>query len=88
MKVLKNSVKTVLKTILETTKDDFQATLPTWCDVVKISAENETIEFLTIDEFQDNPTLSKVLKLKNKQSTVIGDDIYIMLIDITALDDK
>lgn len=78
-----------LKEILER-KDDSISTLPQWCDIVKISPNNYdgTIEYMTVDEIKKDSSLSKVLKLKPWESTVIDEDIYVMIIDIKALNEK
>ena len=78
-----------LKELLER-KDDSISALPKWCDVVKISPNNYdgTIEYMTIDEIKKDSSLSKVLKLKPWESIVIDEDIYVMIIDVEALNEK
>ena len=78
-----------LKTILERNNDSGCA-LPEWCDVVKISPNNYdgTIEFMAIKEIKKDSKLSKVLKLEPWESIVIDEDIYVMIIDPSALDEK
>lgn len=78
-----------LKNFLER-KDDSISTLPKWCDVIKISPNNYdgTIEYMTVDEIKKDSSLSKVLKLKPWESIVIDEDIYVMIIDVEALDEK
>lgn len=71
-------------------KDDSISTLPKWCDVVKISPNNYdgTIEYMTIDEIKKDSSLAKVLKLEPWESIIIDEDIYVMIIDVKALDEK
>lgn len=71
-------------------KDDSICTLPQWCDIVKISPNNYdgTIEYMTVDEIKKDSSLSKVLKLKPWESVVIDEDIYVMIIDMGALNEK
>ena len=71
-------------------KDDSICTLPQWCDIVKISPNNYdgTIEYMTVDEIKKDSSLSKVLKLKPWESVVIDEDIYVMIIDMDALNEK
>lgn len=71
-------------------KDDTICTLPRWCDVVKISPNDYdgSIEFMTIDEIKKDSSLSKVLKLEPLESVVIDEDIYVMIIDVEALNEK
>ena len=71
-------------------KDDSTVTMPKWCDVVKISPNNfdGSVEFLTIDDVKEDSSLSKVLKLEPWESIVIDEDIYVMIIDIEALNEK
>ncbi len=71
-------------------KDDSMSTLPKWCDVVKISPNNYdgTIEYMTVAEIKKDSSLSKVLKLKPWESIVIDEDIYVMIIDVEALNEK
>ena len=78
-----------LKFFLER-KDDSISTLPKWCDVVKISPNNYdgTIEYMTVDEIKKDSSLSKVLKLEPWESVVIDEDIYVMIIDVEALNEK
>lgn len=78
-----------LKQFLEK-KDDSIATLPKWCDVIKISPNNYdgTIEYMTVDEIKKDSSLSKVLNLKPWESIVIDEDIYVMIIDVKALNEK
>lgn len=78
-----------LKEILER-KDDTIVTMPKWCDVVKISPNDfeGSIEFLTIADIKKDSSLSKVLKLEPWESIIIDEDIYVMIIDIEALNEK
>ena len=79
-----------LKELLER-KDDSVSSLPKWCDVVKISPNNYdgTIEYMTIADIKEEGSkLSKVLKLEPWESIVIDEDIYVMIIDVEALDEK
>jgi len=71
-------------------KDDSMSTLPKWCDVVKISPNNYdgTIEYMTVAEIKKDSSLAKVLKLKPWESIVIDEDIYVMIIDVEALNEK
>ena len=79
-----------LKDLLLERKDDSICTLPQWCDIVKISPNNHdgTIEYMTVDEIKKDSSLSKVLKLKPWESVVIDEDIYVMIIDVEALNEK
>jgi hypothetical protein len=79
-----------LKELLLERKDDSISTLPKWCDVVKISPNNYdgTIEYMTVDEIKKDSSLSKVLKLEPWESVVIDEDIYVMIIDVEALNEK
>ena len=79
-----------LKELLLERKDDSISTLPKWCDVIKISPNNYdgTIEYMTIDEIKKDSSLAKVLKLEPWESVVIDEDIYVMIIDVEALNEK
>lgn len=79
-----------LTNLINERKDDSVVTLPRWCDVVKISPNNYdgTIEYMTVDEIKKDSSLSKVLKLEPWESIVIDEDIYVMIIDIEALNEK
>lgn len=79
-----------LKDLLLERKDDSICTLPQWCDIVKISPNNYdgTIEYMTVDEIKKDSSLLKVLKLKPWESVVIDEDIYVMIIDVEALNEK
>lgn len=43
---------------------------------------------MSIDKIKKDSSLSKVLKLKPWESIVIDEDIYVMIIDVEALDEK
>lgn len=43
---------------------------------------------MTVDEIKKDSSLSKVLKLKPWESIVIDEDIYVMIIDVEALNEK
>jgi len=79
-----------LVNLINERKDDTVCTLPKWCDVVKISPNNYdgSIEFMTVDEVKKNSSLSKVLKLEPWESIIIDEDIYVMIIDMKALNEK
>ena len=79
-----------LKELLER-KDDSVVTLPKWADVVKISPNDfdGSISFMTVAEIKEEGSkLSKVLKLEPWESIVIDEDIYVMIIDMDALNEK
>ena len=79
-----------LTNLINERKDDSVVTMPRWCDVVKISPNNYdgTIEYMTVDEIKKDSSLSKVLKLEPWESIVIDEDIYVMIIDVEALNEK
>ena len=79
-----------LKELLER-KDDGTVTMPKWCDIVKISPNDfdGSVSFLTIADIKEEGSkLSKVLKLKPWESIIIDEDIYVMIIDVEALNEK
>ncbi len=78
-----------LRELLEQ-KNDSITSIPVWCDVIKISPNDYdgTIEYMSIDKIKKDSSLSKVLKLKPWESVVIDEDIYVMIIDVEALDEK
>lgn len=43
---------------------------------------------MTVDEIKKDSSLSKVLKLNPWESVVIDEDIYVMIIDVEALNEK
>jgi len=79
-----------LVNLINERKDDTVCTLPQWCDIVKISPNDYdgSIEFMTVDEIKKESSLSKVLKLGPWESVVIDEDIYVMIIDMDALNEK
>ena len=79
-----------LVNLINERKDDTMVTLPGWCDVVKISPNDYdgSIEFMTVDEIKKKSSLSKVLKLGPWDSIVIDEDIYVMIIDMDAFNEK
>ena len=79
-----------LVNLINERNDDTMVTLPRWCDVVKISPNDYdgSIEFMTVDEIKKKSSLSKVLKLGPWESVVIDEDIYVMIIDMEALNEK
>ena len=82
-------MKDLVKTILENQADKTMQ-LPDYCDVVKISPNDfdGSISFLTVADIKEDKKLEKVLKLEPWESIVIDEDIYVMIIDPEALNEK
>jgi len=82
---MKDLVKTILEKQAEKTMQ-----LPDYCDVVKISPNDfdGSISFLTVADIKEDKKLEKVLELEPWESTVIDEDIYVMIIDPEALNEK
>ena len=83
-------MKDLVKTILERGRDDETVTMPKWCDVVKISPNDfdGSVSFLKVADIKEDKSLEKVLKLGPWESVVIDEDIYVMIIDMDALNEK
>ena len=83
-------MKDLVKTILERGGDDETVTMPEWCDIVKISPNDfdGSVSFLKIADIKEDKSLEKVLKLSPWESIVIDEDIYVMIIDPEALNEK
>lgn len=83
-------MKDLVKRILERGSDDETITMPEWCDIVKISPNDfdGSVSFLKIADIKEDKSLEKVLKLGPWESIVIDEDIYVMIIDPEALNEK
>ena len=83
-------MKDLVKTILERGNDDETVTMPKWCDIVKISPNDfdGSVSFLKITDIKEDKSLEKVLKLGPWESVIIDEDIYVMIIDMDALNEK
>ena len=83
-------MKDLIKTILERGGDDETVTMPKWCDIVKISPNDfdGSVSFLKVADIKEDKSLEKVLKLGPWESVIIDEDIYVMIIDMDALNEK
>lgn len=83
-------MKDLVKTILERGNDDETVTMPKWCDIVKISPNDfdGSVSFLKVADIKEDKSLEKVLKLGPWESVIIDEDIYVMIIDMDALNEK
>ena len=83
-------MKDLVKTILERGGDDETVTMPKWCDIVKISPNDfdGSVSFLKVADIKEDKSLEKVLKLGPWESVIIDEDIYVMIIDMDALNEK
>lgn len=86
----KQYMKDLVKRILERGSGDETVTMPEWCDIVKISPNDfdGSVSFLKIADIKEDKSLEKVLKLGPWESIVIDEDIYVMIIDPEALNEK
>ena len=82
-------MKDLVKTLLEKQADK-TIQLPDYCDIVKISPNDfdGSISFLTVADIKKDKSLEKVLKLEPWESIIIDEDIYVMIIDMEALNEK
>lgn len=63
---------------------------PKEADVIMISPNDMegSLAFLTIEDIKKDGGLDKVLKLGPWESIVIDEDIYVVITDLSALDEK
>lgn len=63
---------------------------PEQADIVKISPNDYegSLAFMTYAEAKEEGVSEKLLKLKPWESVVIDEDIYVVITDLSALDEK
>ena len=84
---MKSLTQTIQEALLTPKANDAIA-FPEGAEVIMISPNDDegSLAFLTIEDIKKDGGLDKVLKLGPWESTVIDEDIYVMIVDPKTLD--